>query len=71
MCLQIKSIVRSLEDLPFALSDGISVPKNTIGVIEEINNGGLEGKWLHVLWNVGGTRGQTTYNVNPSQVELA
>lgn len=69
LTLKIDTKVVAKVDLPFALSEGIDVPAGTSGVVKEINDGGPEGKWLHVLWRVGGARGETYYNVNPSQVQ--
>jgi len=65
----VDSDVISLEDLPFALSEGIDVPAGTKGKVKEVIEVGPEGNRLHVLWEVGGTRGQSVYNVNPSQVK--
>jgi hypothetical protein len=67
MELRIGAGVIAKENLPFALSEGIDVPVGTIGIVKEISNGG---KFLHVLWKVGGDRGETYYNVNPSQCDI-
>ena len=64
------STVRVMEDLPFSDSEEVDVPKGTVGTVKEVAEGGDEGYWLHVYWKVGGRRGQSVYNVSPSQVEL-
>lgn len=54
------------ENLHFVLSGGIEVPKGTKGVIKKVFEGGPEGHWLNVLWQVDDF--EIIHSVNPSQI---
>lgn len=60
--------VLAIEDIHNEEPEGpyLAVQLGQRGTVREVNEGGPEGHWLHVIWQAGGRR--YPHNVYPSQV---